>query len=137
MPFRALAFALSDDVRVVRQCHMNDSPFLRGHRVERPRPSPRSGARGILGDGVEFLGSPLLVAFDIDYDVGALLELSVDEQSDYELQVSERLAAPANQKTRVFAFYFENDRTVAEFIEDVCFDLHVHSGYKVTKNLAS
>ena len=34
VPFRSLAFTFCDDIRVVGQSHVNDTPFVRGHRVE-------------------------------------------------------------------------------------------------------
>lgn len=136
MTFCALAFALGYHFRVVGECHVHDSTFVGGHRIKRSCPPARCRAGGILGDRVKLLGPPLLVTFDIDDDVGALFDLAVDEHSDDELEVAQRFSSPTDQQACVRTFNFENNRTITQIIQHVCFDLDVHCGDQVTQDFA-
>ena len=134
--FRALTFALRDDFRIVRQSHVHDSALFSGHRIERPCPTTGRSARRVLGDGVKLLGAAVLIAFDVDDDVGALFELAIYQHPDDELQVTQGFAAPADQQPGICAFNLKHDRPVSEFVKHVSFYLHVHSGDQVSQDLA-
>ncbi len=136
MSFGTLAFALGDDVWVVRQCHVDDPALFWGHGIQGFGSASRGSPSGVFGDGVEFLCAALLVSFDVDDDVCALLNASVHQHSDDELNVAQGFAAATDEEASVFTFDFEDDGSVAEFVQDVCVDVDVHCGDEVGEDFA-
>ncbi len=78
----------------------------------------------------------MLVAFNVDDDVGALFDLTIDEHADDGLDVSKRLTAPPDQQTCVGTFDFEHQVTIAEVVQHVCLDVDVHSCDEIPEYLA-
>lgn len=84
---------------------------------------------------MELLGAALLIPFHVDDDVRALLNSSIYQHPDDELQVSQRFTAATDEQSGVFAFDLEDDRTVAKFVQDVRFDVDTHRRDEVGQDL--
>ena len=94
---------------VVRQSHVHGTALVGRHRLQGYRVS---GAGDPLGDSLSEVGqglvAPLLIAFDIDHQVGPSAQLPADDEPYQELEGPESLAAPADEKARVVAFDLEH-----------------------------
>ncbi len=85
---------------------------------------------------MEFLGASLLVSLDIDDDVCALLDATIDKHTDDELDIAEGFSPATDEQASVVAFDLEYDGAVTEFVQDIRVDVDVHGGDEVGEDFA-
>ncbi len=108
----AFAGARRDDSGVLGQSEVHDTTLVGWHGLQRDRMAGIGDSSGdTVGQVAQRLVTAFLVTGDVEEEIDPLADLAARQEADHELEGSEGLASPPDQKAGVVAVHVEDGTT--------------------------